>query len=318
MEKLLAGLCVLLLIVFAIPSPSNADSVGVMTWVSASGTDSGSCNTPALACATLLYAYNHTEPGGAINCISPNFSFSSSTITITHAITIDCRDANFLLDGFGTDAITVNAGSNDDVTLRGLRFDGDGSIDIPDLTGVKFNSGGSLHIEDCTFTNYSTAGVSIAPNTASKVFIADTKIKANASGVLIKPSTGGSVAVSFNHLAITSNTGGGMKIDTTSGPITVDVTDSEISGNAGNGMNAVGGAGGPAMFNIHDSVIAKNGAAGVQVNGATAAAMLDTTLLDSNANGATAVVNGGHMLTYGNNRIVGTLGSGFTGSASLQ
>ena len=53
-------------------------------------------------------------------------------------------------------------------------------------------------------------------------------------------------------------------------------------------------------------------------NGATAAAMIDTTLLDSNASGATAVVGGGHMLTYGNNRIVGSSGSGFTGLASLQ
>jgi hypothetical protein len=58
--------------------------------------------------------------------------------------------------------------------------------------------------------------------------------------------------------------------------------------------------------------------AGVQVNGASAAAMIDTTLLDSNATGATTAINGGHMLTYGNNRIVGTAGSGFTGSAALQ
>jgi hypothetical protein len=87
---------------------------------------------------------------------------------------------------------------------------------------------------------------------------------------------------------------------------------------AGNGLNAVGGAGGPAIFNISRSVIAKNGTAGVQVNGATAAAMIDTTLLDSNATGATAVVAGGHILTYSNNRIVGGAGSGFTGPAALQ
>jgi hypothetical protein len=48
----------------------------------------------------------------------------------------------------------------------------------------------------------------------------------------------------------------------------------------------------------------------MQVNGATAAAMIDTTLLDSGATSATSVVGGGHMLTYGNNRIVGAAGSG--------
>jgi hypothetical protein len=154
--------------------------------VSTSGTDSGGCNTPTAACASLSFAHNHTVAGGAINCVSPNVGFSNTTITTAHAITIDCRDANFLLEGSLTDAITVNAGPNDDVTLRGLRFHGAGGIELPDLTGVKFNSGGSLHIEDCTFTNFSTTGVSIATNTMSKAFIADTKIKANGSGVVIK------------------------------------------------------------------------------------------------------------------------------------
>ena len=46
--------------------------------------------------------------------------------------------------------------------------------------------------------------------------------------------------------------------------------------------------------------------------------MIDTTLLDSNGAGATITVNGGHMLTYGTNRIVAAAGSGFTGSAALQ
>jgi hypothetical protein len=109
MEKLLAGLCVLLLTVVAMPSPSYAQTQDV-SWVSASGTDSGSCGSPASACATLFFAYNHTVAGGAINCVSPNLSNLLTTITITHAITIDCRDANFLLEGAGTDAITVNAG----------------------------------------------------------------------------------------------------------------------------------------------------------------------------------------------------------------
>jgi hypothetical protein len=49
-----------------------------------------------------------------------------------------------------------------------------------------------------------------------------------------------------------------------------------------------------AMFNIEHSINAKNGQLGVQVNGATAAAMIDTTLLDSNTAGATLVAGGGH------------------------
>jgi Right handed beta helix region len=319
MKKLLTGFFLLFLIVFAASSPSNAQQPSDVTWVSGSGTDfngnTNTCESFESPCATFQNAYIHTNPGGTINCTG-GFGFSTVTFTIAQSITIDCRGAMFALDASGVDYITMNAGPNDDVTIRGIQFDS--SFVHGGLTGVKFIGGHSLHIENCTFNGLTTAGVSIMPTTVSKVFIADSKFRTNASGVLVKPSTGASVAASFVRVAITSNNGGGIKIDTTNGPVTADIAESEISGNGGNGLNAVGGAGGPAIFNIHNSVIAKNAVAGIQVNGAMAAAMIDTTLLDSNATGATSVVAGGHMLTYGNNRIVGTAGSGFTGSASLQ
>jgi Right handed beta helix region len=222
----------------------------------------------------------------------------------------------FVLDASGVDYITVNAGPNDDVTIRGIQFVS--NFIHGGLSGVRFIGGHSLHIENCTFNGLTTAAISIMPTTPSSLIVRNSVLYSNASGVSLKPQAGGSLSAVFDHVTISSNTGGGIKIDTTSGPVTADIADSEISGNSGNGLNAVGGAGGPAMFNIHNSAIAKNAVAGIQVNGATAAAMIDTTLLDSNTTGATAVINGGHILTYGNNRIVGADGSGFTGSATLR
>jgi hypothetical protein len=167
--------------------------------------------------------------------------------------------------------------------------------------------------------NASGAAIDIANGVDdANLVVTNTRISNSGAGVLIQPTFTGHVTAKFDHVTITENTGGGIKIDTAKGPVTVDIIDSDISSNGGNGLNAMVGAGGPAFFNIHNSVLANNGTAGVQVNGATAAAMIDTTLLDSNASGATAVINGGHMLTYGNNRIVGTPGSGFTGPAALQ
>ena len=72
------------------------------------------------------------------------------------------------------------------------------------------------------------------------------------------------------------------------------------------------------MLNIIHDVIASNGNAGIQANGTNAAALVNGSVLDSNTAGATAVVGAGRILTYGNNSIVGTPGSGFTGTASLQ
>jgi len=69
---------------------------------------------------------------------------------------------------------------------------------------------------------------------------------------------------------------------------------------------------------IKNSVIAENGSVGVQANGANAAILVQTTLFDQNASGATSVLGGGHISTYGNNSIVGSAGAGFTGTAPLQ
>jgi len=142
----------------------------------------------------------------------------------------------------------------------------------------------------------------------------------SASGLQLKPSAGGSITATFDHVIIADNFGGGLKADTTAstGQIKVDISNSTITNNSGNGLNVVSGAsGGANMLNFSHSVIASNGSAGIQANGANAAALVDTTLLDSNAI-ATSAINGGRILTYGNNRIVGSAGTGFTGNAPLQ
>ena len=72
------------------------------------------------------------------------------------------------------------------------------------------------------------------------------------------------------------------------------------------------------IVNLSHDVIASNGSAGIEANGTIAAALVDTTLLDSNAIGATSAISSGRVITYGNNRIIGAPGSGFTGPAPLQ
>jgi Right handed beta helix region len=259
---------------------------------------SGSSCSQASPCSLTQALVN--AGGLELSCAD---SSDSSSATISVSVTIDCAGTTGSLNG-----ITVTSGAV--VTLRNFTM-----WSVPNPIVLQ---GGTVILENVHITVAGTGAIVAQPTSASTLIIKNCVFDTGAAGVVLKPSAGGSLSARFDHVTIVSNAGGGIKIDTTNGPVTVDITDSEISGNAGNGMNAVGGAGGPAMFNIHNSVIAKNGSAGVQVNGATAAAMIDTTLLDSNAAGATSVVSGGHILTYGNNRIVGTAGSGFTGSTPLQ
>jgi len=279
------------------------------TWVSSTGTSSGPCAI-AQPCPTLFDALVSTDAGGQVSCLnSPGIDEGS--MFLLDSATIDCLGVH---TGFGGDPqITLAAGQV--FKIRNLTFTGAGG-GTP--TAIKVTGSGTLILENCVFENFSGTALDIEPNSAFNLVITNSRISNSAAGVVIKPASGGSVTATFNGVTIADNTGGGMKTDTTNGAVSVDISNSTINNNAGNGMNVVGGAGGPAMFNIHNSVITKNGAAGVQVNGATAAAMLDTTLLDSNAAGATAVINGGHMLTYGNNRTVGSPGSGFTGTAPLN
>ena len=257
-----------------------------------------------VACAqqapcTLGEAVSIPGTGFELSCAD---NTDNQSVTISKSLTIDCAGTTGSLN-----TITVTSGAV--VTLRNFTmWDSINPITL---------QGGTVILENVHITN-STGNAIIANPTSPSTLIVKNSIIDSGAAVFLKPATGGSLSARFDHVTIASSTGGGIKIDTTNGPVTVDITDSEISGNAGNGMNAVGGAGGPAMFSISRSVIARNGAAGVQANGATAAAMIDTTLLDSNAAGATSIINGGHILTYGNNRIVGTTGSGFTGSAPLQ
>jgi hypothetical protein len=318
--KLFASAVLALLFVVAIFIPPARATIAANTWFGLGGSDSNNCSSPTTPCLTLAGAYAETAPGGTINCIGNTANISSASLTIAHSVTIDCRSVTFVLMGSGVDSIIVSAGVNDVVILRGLEFESYViSGGLPGLTGVHLISGGALHIENCTFRNFTTAGIEFAPTNAAQLYVANSTMQHNAAGIVINPGSGGSATASFDHVAITENTGGGLKAQTTtSGPVTVDISNSTISYNAGNGLNGVSGAGGATMLNLRNDVIASNGDAGIQANGANAAALVNNTVLDSNTVGATAALNGGRILTYGNNSIVGSPGSGFTGSTPPQ
>jgi hypothetical protein len=272
-----------------------------------SATGGGSACTQTAPCASVYEALLALPSGGRIICMTPVFQNINVNFNINGTYVFDCPSITW------AGAVDVS-GSNIVVKFKHAGFSGLATV----TSMVKVAGGGTLIFDDCIFEDIVGTALDIEPTGPLNLVITNSRMSNNAAGALIKPAAGGSVTATFNGVTVDGNSGGGLKADTTNGPVGVDISNSTISNNTGNGLNAVGGAGGPAIFNIHNGVIAKNGTAGVQVNGTTAAAMLDTTLLDSNASGATTVINGGHILTYGNNRIVGSSGSGFTGTASLH
>ena len=184
--------------------------------------------------------------------------------------------------------------------------------------GIVLQSG-TVILENVHIVGAFSDAIFAQPTLALTLIVKNCVFDTGGAGVSIKPGTGGSLSARFDHVTIAGNSGGGIKIDTSNGPVTVDITDSEMSSNSGNGVNAARRCrrAGDVQHSQQRHRQERH-EAGVQVNGTTAAAMIDATLLDSNVAGATAALNGGRVLTYGNNRIVGTDGSAFTGSATLR
>jgi hypothetical protein len=280
-------------------------------YISPSGKDANACTT-AEPCATFDRALAVVDNGGQITCVgSP--TIIEGGISFGISVTIDCP--GLYADNGAVFGAFVLQGTNQTVKLRNLTVSGAAGGN----PAILVQASGNLIIENCVFENIANGpALQITPNGPFNLVMTNSRVSNSGSGVLLQPGLGGSMTATFDGVTIVDNTGGGLKTDTGRGAVRVDISNSTISNNAGNGLNAVSGAGGANMLDLKNDVIAGNGTAGVQANGSNAAALVDMTLLDSNASGATSIVAGGRVLTYGNNHIVGSAGSGFTGTAPSQ
>jgi hypothetical protein len=267
----------------------------------ANGTGSTcSQSTPCLLAAAISQA--STTP---VELSCADSGDISSGATINKSLTIDCAGTAGSISG-----IEVNSGAV--VTLKNFTMGGNTD------NGIYF-LGGTLILENIHFIGAIVNEINALPSTPSTLIVRNCVFDHGGAAIVLKPSAGGSLSVQFDHVTVVGNTGGGIRADSSNGPISVDITDSLIADNAANGLNITSGSGTQNnMVNIIRTTIAKNGAVGIQTGGSNAAVLLNASTLDSNTSGATLVVNGGHIVSYGNNQIIGTLGSGFTGSASLQ
>jgi hypothetical protein len=299
-------------------TPLQASGSTTEGWVSGTfGNDSNAatfCQRSA-PCATLPAALSVTAPGGVVFCADPPATLGP--VEISQDVTVDCSGGGGLviLTCLGGDGIIINtAGIN--VTLRGL------TVIAPECTigpaGIDITAAAVVRIEHCKISGFSTAGVEVAPSAGSvDVKIQDSTINKNAVGVLVAPTGSGSAVMSIERSQIENSAGGGLKATSASGGlITVSVTDSSISQNASNGLNAVSGSSG-VVVNLSRAVIASNGLAGIQANGANAAVLVDNTSILNNTT-ALSAVGSGRLFTYNTNRIYGPTGTGFTNSTPLQ
>jgi len=265
------------------------------TWVSGVGDDANPCSRTA-PCKTFAGAISKTAAGGEIDALDPA---GFGALTITKAITIDGgggQVASVLVSG--TNGIVVQAGPNDVVTLRNLRFNGIVGSGNGGLNGIRFLSGKDLNVENCYIFGFSQNGLDIALNQATQatVHVFHSVFKQN-NGVGIRATNAVLphvlVGIDFTEIAVDNI---GVEAAARS---SIEINNSMISRGASAGIAADSPTGDGLIGIDHSEVINNN-------NGATASgnSVVDTGDTTYAFNTGTAWNQaGGKIFTYGTNRV---------------
>jgi hypothetical protein len=296
---------------------NTASAQATRTWVSGVGDDANPCSRTA-PCKTFAGAISKTAAAGEINCIDPG-SFGS--VTITKSMTISCEDVEAGILNSGTNGVTVNAGANDIVVLRGLDFDS--SPSTPGLNGIRFLAGAALYVEDSVIRDNKTDaagsgfGIHFAPSTGmSRLHVSNSWITSNGSGtngagIQIAPTGSGSAQALIENTYVVNNIVG-IRGDSnsTSGRVDISISDSSVSGASFHGIVALG-ADRPVRIVMKNVVSSSNEGDGIRAVQANALIRMGGSIVSGNGAGV-ATGLGGAVESYGTNQIDGNTVAGVT------
>jgi hypothetical protein len=307
----LKRLIAIALALVAIGGTANAQAT--RTWVSGVGDDANPCSRTA-PCKTFQGAISKTAAGGEIDVLDAG---GFGGLTITKSIRIDGTPFTAGVLVTNTDGITINAGVNDVVVLRGLTVNGTQASTLGQGTtkGIKFLVGRSLVIENCEIYGFGLRAISIEPTAASSVatvMIADSVVHANSwNGIVAQPAGGAQVSMTLDRVRISHNGQNGVL--GFAGTL-ITARNSVISYNLGSGVKVDGTNGGTTLD--LDGVMINDNQKGITViTPAQATARINDTTIVKNVVGLD-----GNVYSFGNNRIQGnTSGNGPAfGSLPLQ
>jgi hypothetical protein len=299
MNKLASALATLVAVAFVVP---DAQALNARSFVSAHGVDTNTCTLVA-PCRTFAVAYAKTNPGGEIDVLDPA---GYGSLTITHAISIvnDGVGTASILVPLGGVGITINAGTNDAVSLRGLTIDGAGL----GQTGIAFHSGQSLTLENCVIRHVNSDGIDFFPNGDTNLLVQNTVVADNHEyGILVDPTGSGTVAAVFNRVELSNNGVIGLYVygaDST-GIVKAAVSDSIAANNSNTGFAALSNSGNaPTTLTVFHSVSAHN-FAGLALGGSGSVVIrVGQSVVTGNGSGY-VVTGNGSLQSYGDNYIDG-------------
>jgi hypothetical protein len=265
------------------PSPTPQ----TRTYVSGTGNDSNAC-TVSSPCKSFSAALALTVAGGEIYVLN---SANYGVVTINKAVTINAEGATGGVLAPSGAGITVSAGANDLVTLRGLDIDGAKSGSV----GIQFTSGRALNVQKTTVRNFVNTGINSASN--GTLIVSDSAVTNNGSNGIVVGS--GSASANATIARVTA-TGNGVGI-LASGAVNVAITDT-VTGNNNYGIGASAAA-----VMVRSSTAASN-AVGIAADG-TAVVRVSQSTVAANGTGWQKT-NGGQIISYGNNNVAGNTTDG--------
>lgn len=281
------------------PQPSNP-TPQTRTYVSGSGSDNNAC-IAASPCRTFRAALALTIPGGEIYVLN---SADYGPVTINKSVSITSEGAVAGILASSGVGITIAAGTNDVVNLRGLDVDGANTGSV----GIQFNSGQALNIQKTVVRGFVNTGINFAPNGASTLYVGDTTLTNNRSSGILVTSTG-SVVVNgaLNRVTAMAN---GVGVFANGANVKVTLTDT-MTGNNNYGVGANASA-----VMVRNSTVSNNtiGIAADQ----NAVVRVGQTTITANGLGWQAL-NGGSVQSYANNNVSGNVNDGaLTSTLALQ
>jgi hypothetical protein len=304
---------------------SPAHALSNRAWVSGHGADTAGCGAPTAPCRTFQYVVsNIIAPSGEIDVLDPA---GYGAVTIPFALSI-------VNDGVGTagvqaasgNAITINAGASDKITLRGLNVDGLGT----GSNGIVFNSGGGLSVVDCVFRHFAGSittgnGILIQPSSGSVNFLISNVIASDNAfvGVYFLPPSGAPSANGVITRVTAVNDEFGVVLNTvsaTGGSVGAVVSDTIASNNAAGGIFVGNGGGGALTASIDGAIANGNPNYGILAQHSPTV-LLGRSVFTSNSQGVVNQTSPNGFYSYGDNRINGNAtdilgafatGAGFT------
>jgi hypothetical protein len=304
MRKFMKFLPLLALLALAIPSSASAQAT--RTWVSGVGDDANPCNRTA-PCKTFPGAISKTAANGTINCLDPG-GFGALTINKSIKLKCDYTEGGMLTNV--SNGITVNAGVNDRIVLRGLDIVGLRS----NFHGIRILQARSVKIVDVEIADFNRNGVSVESNagTTTKVVVDRSFIHDNGAGVMAAPQNTGTARVHVRRSQLDENGCGvaGTRFGL-SGVINYATDCSTNAANANGGIVSV---------NVLNNDIADSDSHSVYSSGNTTNVRIGGNTIVGSLGAALQAVNSGNLLTFGNNMVVGNPGGNgaSTGSAGTQ